>query len=54
VASLRSHIDALEHSAPEALVGYRRAAAVVLTAAQNGDRIDDVTAARIRDLLESR
>ena len=54
VATLRSHIEALEHFAPEALVGYRRAAAVVLTAAQNGGRIDDVTAARIRDLLESR
>jgi predicted short-subunit dehydrogenase-like oxidoreductase (DUF2520 family) len=54
VATLRSHIEALERSAPEALVAYRRAAGVVLTAAQDGGRIDDVTAARIRDLLESR
>jgi predicted short-subunit dehydrogenase-like oxidoreductase (DUF2520 family) len=54
VATLRLHIEALEHRAPGALVGYRRVAGVVLTAAQNAGRIDDVTAARIRDLLESR
>jgi predicted short-subunit dehydrogenase-like oxidoreductase (DUF2520 family) len=54
VATLRRHVEALERSAPESLVGYRRAAAVIITAAQHAGRIDDVTAARIRDQMEGR
>jgi predicted short-subunit dehydrogenase-like oxidoreductase (DUF2520 family) len=52
VETIRGHLRALERSAPDCLLGYRRAAAVVLTAAQQSGRVDEVLAARIRDLLE--
>ena len=52
VATVKRHLDSLGRVDPDALVAYRRVAAVVLTAAQQSGRIDEVVAARIRDLLE--
>ena len=52
VETVRGHLLALEQWAPDSLVGYRSAAAVVLRAAQQSGRVDEVLAARIRDLLE--